>query len=166
MYFDGKTVNVYSKSPNAHARFEAPGNVDQLIRTLRSGHGVSLPGMDFLLSRPYEALIVGVAEAKHNGRGVIDGRRCDHLAFRSFDTDWQLWVETGKAPIPRKLVITSKTVNSAPQYTFRVKTRKTGIVPAANAFSFVPPAGSTRLEPDELLLRDELPPSAPAGGGK
>jgi hypothetical protein len=57
------------------------------------------------------------------GRGVIDGVECEHLAFRNFDTDWQLWVEVGDRPIPRKLVITSKTISGGPQYTVRVKAR-------------------------------------------
>ena len=68
-------------------------------------------------------------EAKHIGRGVIDGVECEHLAFRNFDTDWQLWVEVGDKPIPRKMVITSKTMNNAPQYTLRVKSWKTGVEP-------------------------------------
>ena len=92
-----------------------------------------------LLSRPYDALVADVIEAKHVGRGVIDGVETEHLAFRNFDTDWQLWVDVGDKPVPRKLVITSKTVNSAPQYTFRVKSWKTGSAPAAGAFKFVPP---------------------------
>jgi hypothetical protein len=59
------------------------------------------------------------------GRGVVDGVQCEHLAFRNFDTDWQLWIETGDKPFPRKMVITSKTINSAPQYTVRIKSWKT-----------------------------------------
>lgn len=59
-------------------------------------------------------------------------------AFRNFDTDWQLWVEVGEKPIPRKLVITSKTLNSAPQYTLRVKSWKTGVEPAPDAFPDCP----------------------------
>ena len=166
MHFDGKKVLIYSKTLNGYAQFDAPGSVDQFIEAMRSGHGISMPGADFLLSRPYDALVAGVMEAKHIGRGVIDGRECEHLAFRNFDTDWQLWVETGKSPIPRKVVVTSKTLNSAPQYTFRIKTWKTGVTPAKDAFSFTPPAGATRLSPDTLGLLDELPPGAPAGGNK
>ena len=60
------------------------------------------------------------------------------LAFRNADTDWQLWVEVGDRPIPRKMVITSKTINSAPQYTLRVKKWKTsGKSRAREAFEFV-----------------------------
>jgi hypothetical protein len=54
-------------------------------------------------------------------------------------------------------------MNSAPQYTLRVKSWKTGITPAANAFTFAPPAGAIRLTADALAGLDELPQSAPTG---
>ena len=127
LYFDGKTVSVFGKHINGYARFESPGNVDQLIEALRGGHGIALPGADLLLSNSYDVLVAGVKEAKHMGRGVIAGRECEHLAFRNFDTDWQIWVEVGERPIPRKMVITSKTLNNAPQYTLRVKEWKADV---------------------------------------
>jgi hypothetical protein len=163
LYFDGKTVSVLGKNINGYAQFDAPGTLDQLFEALRAGHGVAMPGADLLLTSSYDALVAGVKEAKHIGRGVIDGVECEHLAFRNFDTDWQLWVEVGKQPIPRKLVITSKTLNNAPQYTVRVKSWKTGVTPARDAFVFTPPAGATKLSSDTLILLDELPPGTPTG---
>ena len=139
---------------------------DQLLEALRSGQGVSMPFGDLLLSDPYAALVAGVKEAKHIGRGVIDGVECEHLAFRNFDTDWQLWVEVGARPIPRKMVITSKIVNNAPQYTLRVKSWKTSVQPAPDAFAFTPPAGAEKLRPDALIGLDELPQGAPEGGNQ
>ena len=118
---------------------------------------------DLLLTNSYDTLIAGVLEAKYIGRGVIDDRECEHLAFRNFDTDWQLWVEVGASPIPRKMVITSKTLNSAPQYTLRIKSWKTNVEPAPDAFSFVPPPNAQRLSPDTLIGLDELPPETSTG---
>ena len=166
LFFDGKTVSVLGKHINGYAQFDAPGSVDQLIAALRAGHGIALPGADLLLSNSYDVLVAGVKEAKHIGRGVIDGRECEHLAFRNFDTDWQLWVEVGEKPIPRKLVITSKTLNNAPQYTLRVKSWKTGVQPAPDAFAFVPPTGAKKLGPDALIELDELPKGIPEGGNQ
>jgi hypothetical protein len=166
LYFDGKSASVFGKHINGYAQFEAPGTVDHLIEALRAGHGIALPGGDLLLSNSYDVLVAGVKESKHIGRGVIDGLECEHLAFRNFDTDWQLWVEVGEKPIPRKLVITSKTLNSAPQYTLRVKGWKTGVQPAPDAFAFVPPAGAKKLSPDALMELDELPQGAPEGGNR
>ena len=166
LFFDGKTASVYGKGIDAYAQFDGPGTVDQLIEALRAGHGVALPAADLLLSNAYEVLVADVQEAKHIGRGVIDNRECEHLAFRNADTDWQLWVEVGERPIPRKLVITSKTVNSAPQYTLRVKTWNTDVKPAPDAFVFTPPANAQRLSSDALIGLDELPPEATTGGKK
>ena len=164
LFFDGKTVSIFGKSHDSWTQFEAPGSVDQLIAALRAGHGVSMPGADLLLSNPYEVLVADVEEAKHIGRGVVEGVLCEHLAFRNFDTDWQLWVETGATPVPRKMVITSKTVNGAPQYTLRVKSWKTGVEAAPGAFAFVPPATAKKVSPDALIDLDELPQDAPRGG--
>ena len=166
LFFDGKLVSIYGKHINGYAQFDAPGSVDQLIHALRQGHGVALPGADLLLSNSYDMLAAGIQEAKYIGQGVIDGVVCEHLAFRNADTDWQLWVEAGKNPIPRKLVITSKTINCAPQYTLRIKSWETGVVPAQDVFTFTPPGGATILDPNALLELDELPPGASDGGAK
>ncbi|MBK1732891.1 DUF2092 domain-containing protein [Thiococcus pfennigii] len=163
LVFDGRTVSMLGKSRNVYAQFDGPESVDALIEALRSGQGVALPGADLLLTNAYEVLTNGILEAKHIGRGVIDGLECEHLAFRNRDTDWQLWVEVGERPIPRKLVITSKTLNSAPQYTLQVKDWKTGVTPAADAFAFTPPQDAQRLEAHELVDLDELPPDAAPG---
>jgi len=165
--FDGKTVSVFGNHTNSYAQFDGPANIDQLIEALRDGHGIALPGADLLLSNSYDILVADVIEAKYIGHGVIDGRECAHLAFRNHDTDWQLWVELGVRPAPRKLIITSKTMNSAPQYTVRIKDWMTDVQPAAaDAFAFVPPAGAQKLQPDELIELDELPQSATTGGGQ
>jgi hypothetical protein len=164
--FDGKTVGIYGKHVDGYAQFEAPGSLDQLIEALRQGHGVALPGADLLLTNVYEVLTAGIIEAKYIGRGVIDGVICEHLAFRNFDTDWQLWVESGGPPVPRKLSITSKTINSAPQYSITIKDWQTGIAPPPDAFVFSPPAGARRLDPNALIELDELPPDAPQGGNQ
>jgi hypothetical protein len=76
------------------------------------------------------------------------------------------WVETGDHPIPRKYVITSKTVTGAPQYTLRIKDWKSGEQPAADAFAFTPPQGATKVGPEALSSLDELPPGVAAGGSQ
>jgi hypothetical protein len=160
LVFDGKNASVFGKNLDAYAQFDGPESIDGLIDVLRVGQGVALPGADLLLTDSYGALVAGVLESKHIGRGVVDGVECEHLAFRNLDTDWQLWVQVGDQPIPRKLVITSKTVNNAPQYTVQIKDWKTGFEPAADAFSFAPPLGAEKLSLDALVGLDELPQEA------
>ncbi len=160
MVFNGKMVKMYGAHTKAYAELEAPGSVDHLIHALRAGHGVALPGADLLLSNSAEVLLADVQEARYIGRGVIDGVECEHLAFRNFDTDWQLWLETGDRPAPRKLVITSKTINSAPQYTVLIKEWKAGVATKGADFEFSPPAGARQIDANALIEFDELPEGA------
>jgi hypothetical protein len=166
LFFDGRAVTVYGKAANAYARLEGPQTVDALIEALRAGHGVALPGADLLLSNAFDVLVADVIEARHLGRGVVGGRACEHLAFRNFDTDWQLWVESGERPVPCKLVITSKTINAAPQYTLLITAWQSGMPVNPGIFAFRPPADARVLGADELIIFDELPQGAPAGGGQ
>ena len=59
-----------------------PGTIDQLIEKLRGEYGVDAPGADLLLSHGFDGMTADVIDAKHIGRGVIDGVECEHLAFR------------------------------------------------------------------------------------
>ena len=125
-----------------------------------------MPGADLLLSDPYAVLSADVIDAKHIGRGVINGVECEHLAFRNLDTDWQIWVRTGDKPIPCKFVITSKAVTGGPQYTLLITDWKTDAPIAADAFGLQPPAGAKKVEFKELSDIDEVPPGIIAGGKK
>jgi hypothetical protein len=163
--FDGKTVTVLGKHINAYAQADAPGSVDGLIHRLRDEFSIAMPGADLLLSDVFGALTAETVEGKHIGQGVIDGVECEHLAFRNDETDWQIWVEIGPRPIPRKYVITSKTVTGAPQYTVRIKDLKTDAL-AADAFAFKPPAGAKKVELSALDDVDEIPRGVPKGAKK
>ena len=137
LFFDGKTFALEDKKVNVYAQSEAPGSVDQLIDKLRGELGVDIPGADILVSNPYAALSEDVMDAKHIGRGVINGVECEHLAFRNLDTDWQIWIEVGAKPIPRKFVITSKAVTGGPQYTLLITDWQTDAPIAADALCFM-----------------------------
>ena len=166
MVFDGKTLTVLGKNLGAFAQTDAAGSFDQLVFGLRSQMGVAIPGADLLLSGAYEELTKDVLDAKHIGRGVIDGIECDHLAFRNNEVDWQLWVEVGNRPIPRKYVITSKAVSGAPQYTLRIKDWKTDVQVPADAFLFKPPADAKKVDFAALAEVDEIPAGVAPGAKK
>jgi hypothetical protein len=163
LVFDGKTATVLARHNKAYAQIDVPSSIDQLIDRLRDQHNVTMPGADLLLARVYDELIENVLVAKHIGHGVIDGLDCDHLAFRSPEVDWQLWVEIGPRPIPRKYVITSKTVTGAPQYTLRIKSWATEPL-SADAFDFKPPQDAKKVDIKELQDIDEVPPGVIVGG--
>ena len=130
LFFDGKTVSIFGKNINGYNQIDVPGTVDQLIRDPEIGPwDLRYRVLTFCSQSSYDVLIAGVKEAEYLGRGVIDGQ-CNASTWPSadFDTDWQLWVEGGEQnPFRVNWVITSKTMNSGPQYTLRIKSWKTGV---------------------------------------
>jgi hypothetical protein len=155
--FDGKTVTMLGKNANAYAQAAAPGTIDQLVDVMRDKYHRPVPGADLLMSNLNDQLMPEVVDAKDLGSGVIDGVECDHLAFRTKDVDWQIWIAQGGRPYPCRYVITSTKVSGAPQYTMDVRSWKTGAEVASDAFTFQAPANANKLNPGDLRDFDELP---------
>jgi hypothetical protein len=150
MIFDGKSFTILGKDANVYAQVEIPGTIDQMVDTIRDKYHKSIPGADLLLSNVYDALMPDVTDVKDLGSGVIDGKECNHLAFRSKDVDWQIWIAQGDRPYPCRYVITTTQVDMAPQYTLDIRDWKTGDEVAADDFSFKAPEGVKKLDPEEL----------------
>jgi len=165
LVYDGKTLSLFGNDAKSYVQADAPGTTDTLIDTLQSKSGAAMPGTDLLLTNSYDELMADVTEGRHIGQGVVDGVECEHLAFRGVDVDWQIWIETGARPVPRKYVITSKTLAGAPQYTLRIKDWKTDPIADAEAFVFKPPTGTTKVDLDAVAMIefDELPPGMAPG---
>ena len=109
------------------------------------------------MSDVYKQLMPLVVNVKDLGSGVIHGVECDHLAFRTREVDWQIWIAQGDRPYPCRYVVTSTKVTGAPQYTIDVRAWKTGAEVAPDDFSFKAPTGATKLKPGDLPDIDELP---------
>jgi hypothetical protein len=157
LVFDGKTLSLLGKNANVYVQAEAPGTIDHLVDELRDKFHRPLPGADLLMSDVYNQLMPLVVDVKDLGSGVIDGVECDHLAFRTPEVDWQIWIAQGDRPYPCRYVITSKQVTGWPQYTIDLRAWKTGSEVASADFSFKVPTGAKQLEPGDLPDTDELP---------
>jgi hypothetical protein len=157
MVFDGKTLTVLGKNANMFAKAEEPGTIDQLVDVLRDKYKRPVPAADLLMADPYKELMPLVVDAKDLGSGVIRGVECDHLAFRTDEVDWQIWIAQGDRPYPCRYVITSTKVKGSPQYTVEVRDWKTGDEVASDSFSLEVPQGAKELKPGDVPDFDELP---------
>ena len=80
------------------------------------------------------------------GLSDVDGVNCHHLAFSQPKVDWQLWIEAGEKPLPKKLVITYKGLPGVPEYraiyshwNFEPKFRE-------GQFTFTPPEKAVKID--------------------
>lgn len=153
--FDGKTVTILGKGQNAYVQAEVPGTIDNLVDQLRDRFQRQLPGADLLLQDVYGALTGDVTNVKDLGSGVVGGTECDHFAFRTKETDWQIWIAQGANPYPCRYVITTKGVDQAPQYTLVVRDWKAGAAVAPSDFVFKPPAGAKLLDAKDIKALKE-----------
>jgi len=166
MVFDGKALTLLGKNANLYAQVDAPGTIDQLVDVLRDKYHRPVPAADLLMADPYKELMPQVTDAKDLGSGVIHGIECDHLAFRTKEVDWQIWIAQGARPYPCRYVVTSKKVTGWPQYTLDIWGWKAGTEVASDAFKLEIPAGAKQLMPGQLAELNEIPAHFSAKGAK
>ena len=166
MVFDGKTLTLLGKNANLYTQVDAPGTIDQLVDVLRDKYHRTVPAADLLMSDPYKELMPLVTDVKDLGSGVIHGIECDHLAFRTKEVDWQIWIAQGARPYPCRYVITSKKVTGWPQYTLDITAWKAGTEVASDGFKLEVPADAKKLAADQVPDLDDIPRIFKAKGAK
>lgn len=115
-YYDGKTFTVRSNQNEYYAQVPFTGTIAALLDTIETKYGVNLPLQDLFrwgdpnarVAKPYEGIVVGDSK-------VVDWDTT-HYAFRQNGVDFQIWIEKGDKPLPRKLVINSLADETQPQY--------------------------------------------------
>ena len=142
-FYNGSRFVMYSPDDQAYVDTPATANLDRLIGGLLDA-GVEMPLIDVIYQSFAGTLTDQVRGGVLVGESDINGVRCDHLAFRQANADWQLWVEKGDRPVPRKVVITTRYEVGDPQYQ---ATMTWNFKPAIDkaTFSFTPPAGVQQI---------------------
>lgn len=158
MVYDGKMLTVHGRGVNVFARHKIEGTLDELIDTLRHDFELEAPAADLLAANPYELMMSNATQVSDLGSGIIRGKECDHLAFRTADTDWQIWIAHGDRPLPCRFTITSKMMAMAPSYTIEFSGWKTGADVAADDFQLQPGDGATEVAIGSLRGFSEIPP--------
>ena len=64
----------------------------------------------------YEGLMAEATQGRYVAMEDVGGVRTHHLAFRGREVDWQIWIEDGDRPLPRRYLITTKWMTGAPQF--------------------------------------------------
>jgi len=116
LWYDGKTLTLFDPVKNTYAEEALTGNTDQALEHMINILHFTPPLSDFLHEDPARALGKQTRFGFEVGTSEVAGVACRHFAFVDKLIDWQIWIEDGKVPLPRKLVITYKTLPSSPQY--------------------------------------------------
>lgn len=142
--YDGKQFTVVARRSNQYATVPAPPTIRQLADAIDEKYDVEMPLEDLFRWGGPESHDQAITAAMLVGPSEIGGVTCAHYAFRQDGLDWQVWIQRGAYPLPRKLVLTTTTDEARPQYT---ATFTWNLAPSFDdgAFAFTPPAGASRI---------------------
>ncbi len=145
-FYDGKTLTLYSPRENLYATTAAPPTLDAMLDFAREKLDVIAPGAEILYGNAAERMLKVTTSGFVVGPSVVAGIKCTHLAFLGAEVDWQIWIEDGDKPLPRKFVLTSKQVTGAPEFTVLVRSWDLTPKLTEREFTFVPPKGAKKIE--------------------
>ncbi len=144
--YDGKTITIHNRSRNLYAVAEVPSEIDLALDRLFEVFGSAVPIADLVYSDPYRTLSENVQTGFVVGQHPVNGIRCHHLAFTQEVIDWQIWIEVGPRPVPRKLVITYRDEPGSPQYIAELSEWNFNPRLSEHYFTFQPPDDADEIE--------------------
>jgi hypothetical protein len=145
-FYDGKTLALYNPKENLYATTAAPPTIDEMLDFAREKLDVIAPGAEILYSNAAERMLKVTPSGFVVGPSVVGGVKTAHLAFRGAEVDWQIWIEEGGRPLPRKFVLTSKRVKGEPQFTVVVRNWDLAPKLTDRMFTFTPPKGAKKID--------------------
>ena len=145
-YYDGKSLTVNLPDQKYHAIAAAPATLEEMLDFARDKLDVIAPGADLIYSNASQRFYEGLTSAFVVGKAMVGGVPCDHVAFRNREVDWQIWIEAGGKPLPRKFIVTSKKVPQSPQFVVLLTKWDTAPKITEATFRFDPPKGSRQID--------------------
>ncbi|MBK4721493.1 DUF2092 domain-containing protein [Azospirillum sp. YIM DDC1] len=143
--FDGKAISVFNADENVYGQIERAGTIDDAVRYLVQDLRVRLPLALLLVSTLPDELEQRLQALDYVERDTLTAVPTDHLAGRTEDIDFQIWIATEGPPLPQRVTITYKADEGEPQYRadFSDWNLNPDVQPAQLAFH--PPDGAERI---------------------
>ena len=115
--YDGRTFTLFAPKLRYYASAPAPPTILQLADSLEDRFDIELPLVDLFRWGTPQAPLSAIRSARFVGNSAVGGVTCGHYAFRQDGLDWEVWIQEGEHPLPRRLVLNTLTDDARPQYT-------------------------------------------------
>lgn len=154
-WYDGETVTILQRLLNVYSQVEVPETVDEMLDFMNDRYGMAVPTADFLFSDVYQTLTGAADRGRVVGLSRVGDYVCHHLAFQQEVVDWQIWIDAGPTPLPRKFVVTYKQEDACPQFEARFLLWETAPDFPEQLFEFTASRDAQRIEMAPLPSPDE-----------
>ena len=155
--YNGKTFTLWAQRVNYYATVPAPPTIAELIDQLDEKFGIDVPLVDLFYWGTERSSVGTIKAAMDVGPSQVEGTTCEVYAFRQEGLDWQVWIQAGDYPLPRKLVLTTLNDEARPRYS-SVLTWNLAPSFDDSTFEFDPPKDAQKIVFGEA--------NTPSGGGK
>jgi hypothetical protein len=148
-FYDGKTFTLWAPRSSYFATVAAPPTILEVADQLEAKYDIELPLVDLFRWGGPRSESATITAARDIGSADVGGTTCEQYAFRQQGLDWQIWIQNGDYPLPRKVVLTTMTDDARPEYT-AVYTWNLAPSYDASAFTFIPPSDAHRIGIQEV----------------
>ncbi len=155
LLYDGETITLFNRAQNFYGAVPASGSLDEAMDTASERFGINIPLEDFLRSDPHKDFLAKATAGADIGPVTVMGVPCEHLVFSQGDIDWQVWIEDGAVPVPRKFIITYKDEPDSPQFTAIFSNWDFTTKLPDFVFKFDPPAGAAKIKVAEIKAENQ-----------
>jgi hypothetical protein len=145
LYYDGQSVTAYAPKGNVYSTSSAPKTIDETLEFLQKKANIHFPSSDLMVADPYAVLSQDLGSGFVVGPAAVDGSACQHLAFRTSESNWEIWIETTSA-LPRRLLVTYTRVANFPRLAVEFSNWNLAPQLAASRFEFSKPAGAKQVD--------------------
>jgi len=153
--FNDGALTVFDPLRGVYTQIDGPKDIDGILDHLALERGFVMPLADLLVSDPYASATERVKLGIYLGKHRVREHTCHHLAFRQEGVDWQIWIDAGEQPVPRKLLITFTQHAGQPQWSAELDSWDLSPEIDDSVFEFEPPKDTTAVEFDVFAGRAE-----------
>lgn len=147
LFYDGKTVVMFGVETKQYSSLPVPNTIQGMLKEVMGRLGVDFPLADFLTDNPDKSFLQGVTSGREVNTVMIDGVPCRHLLFiQPPGIELELWVEKNDRSLPRRLIVTYRTLPDQPSFIAEFSDWNFSIQPTDAQFVFQAPEGAKQVE--------------------
>lgn len=143
--FDGQQITAYSAAHGVYAQAEKPGSLDQVLVYFLRDLEMRMPLALMFNSDFPGAMQKRLEHLTFVEVSAVTDTPCVHLAGRTDQVDFQVWIPQAGDPLPRRLTITYRDEEGQPKFWADFANWNMAPTISSTDFTFTPPAGSERI---------------------
>ncbi len=144
IFYNGQKLTIHTPKTGYYAEAPVTGTIGQMLKKADEKFGIDFPLQDLFRWGDPTASAEIPTEGFKVGQTIVGDATTDHYAFRQKGVDFQIWMDQGDKPLPRKLVITTLSDPAQPEYVAYFTWDLTPKVDAGT-FSFTPGKNDAKI---------------------